>query len=151
MVHPATADGAPWVTFGPMTFRADQLRGGSAPAAAGVVDHRLARRFLISEYRKGRLARHQVCDAHPELLRAARQLGDPASTACPICEEPELVLVTYVFGPRMPKSGRCISRSGELATLNRRAEQLHAYVVEVCRECAWNHLLRVLPVGGRAR
>jgi hypothetical protein len=134
-----------------MSFRADQLRGASGAAGTGVVDHRLARRFLISEYRKGRLARHQVCDAHPELLRAARELGDASHMTCPICEDAKLVLVTYVFGPRLPSFGRCISAKGELAKLNRRADQLSAYVVEVCTGCSWNHLLRVLPLGGQRR
>ncbi len=132
-----------------MTFRADQLR--SPAGGAGVVDHRLARRFLISEYRKGRLARHQVCDAHPELVRAAREVGEETSMTCPICEDDKLVLVTYVFGPRLPAFGRCITKKGELAQLNRRPDQLTAYVVEVCPSCSWNHLLRVLPLGGRRR
>src|SRR5215204_2316450 len=43
-------------------FSAGALRG-----ASGVVDHRLARRHLINEFRRGRLRQDQVCDAHPEL------------------------------------------------------------------------------------
>jgi hypothetical protein len=116
-----------------------------------VVDHRLARRALISEYRKGRLARHQVCDAHPELVRAAREVGSPSSVDCPICEDDKLVLVTYVFGPRLPPFGRCITNARELAQLDKRREPLTAYVVEVCRSCSWHHLLRVLPLGGPKR
>ena len=27
--------------------------------------------------------------------------------------------------------------------------RINAYVVEACVECRWNHLLRVIPVGGR--
>jgi hypothetical protein len=130
-----------------VTFRADQMRG----ARPGVVDYRLVRRGLISEYRKGRLARHQVCDAHPELVRAARELGEPTRVTCPICEETKLVLVTYVFGSRLPAHGRCISRREELTKLNSRTDALTAYVVEVCPLCSWNHLARVFPMGGRAR
>jgi hypothetical protein len=129
-----------------MTFRADQMRG----ARAGVIDYRLARRALISEYRKGRLARHQVCDAHPELVRAARAVGDPTQVLCPICAETNLVLVTYVFGPRLPAFGRCISDRRELTQLGKRREELTAYVVEVCPECSWNHLARFFPMGGRS-
>ena len=81
-------------------------------APAGVVDHRLARRALISEYRKGRLAKHQVCDAHPELVRAGKELGTLTERTCPICEDDKLVLVTYVFGPRLPAFGRCIRPVG---------------------------------------
>jgi len=116
-----------------------------------VVDHRLARRNLIAEFRKGRLAKHQVCDAHPELVRAAREIGDATNVDCPICEDDKLVLVTYVFGPRLPACGRCVSDRRELDKLARRTDQLAAYVVEVCRSCSWHHLLRVLPIGGRPR
>ena len=45
------------------------LRG--AGERRGTVDHGFARRILINEYKRGRLSRDQVCDAHPELIRAA--------------------------------------------------------------------------------
>jgi uncharacterized protein DUF5318 len=139
-------------TLHDVSFRADSLRSGTGSSPrAGVVDHRLARRALISEYRKGRLAKHQVCDAHPELLRAARGIGRETAVDCPICEGDRLVHVTYVFGPRMGPSGRCVSERDELAVLDRRADHFTAYVVEVCRSCEWHHLVRTLPVGGRTR
>jgi Family of unknown function (DUF5318) len=130
-----------------MSFGAGAFRGAST--ARGIVDHRLARRALINEYRRGRLARDQVCDAHPELVRAATNVGEPTRVTCPICEEDVLVLVTYVFGPRLPAQGRCVSDKREMTQLNRRAEDLSAYVVECCRRCRWHHLVRVLPLGGR--
>ena len=58
-----------------------------------------------------------------------------------------LVLVTYVFGPRLPPHGRCISQAGELAKLNKRSEALTAYVVEVCKGCSWHHLTRTFTLG----
>lgn len=128
-------------------FATGNLRGGPV----GVVDHRLARQHLINEFRRGRLAQHQVCDAHPELIRAARALGDPGTVACPICEEAKVVLVTYVFGPRLPSFGRCISSKREMVELNRRSDDLTAYFVEVCPACRWHHLLRVVPIGGKKR
>jgi hypothetical protein len=131
-----------------MSFGTGALRG-AGHALRGIVDHRLARRAVIAEYRKGRLARHQVCDAHPELIRAARQVGRPTDSTCPICEDHKLVLVTYVFGPRLPSHGRCVTTAKEMHQLNRRTDQLAAYVVEVCPDCSWHHLLRVLPIGGR--
>ena len=124
------------------------FRGASRGA---IVDHRLARRSLISEYKKGRLRRDQVCDAHPELLRAARNVGEETKVTCPICEQDKLVLVTYVFGPRLPAHGRVISQPKEAAPFTRGNENYTAYVVEACRKCAWHHLLRVLPIGGRRR
>ena len=130
-----------------MTFAISALRG-----AGGVVDHRLARRHVINEFRRGRLRQDQVCDAHPELIRAAKNIGSEATNGCPICSERSLRLVTYVFGPRLPSHGRCVSTAKELNVLNSRTEELTAYVVEACIDCRWHHLLRVLPVGrGRPR
>jgi len=133
------------VTFGTGAIR------GAGPVRGGIVDHRLVRRALINEYRRGRLRRDQVCDAHPELIRAANNVGEATQITCPICEERKLVLLTYVFGPRLPAHGRVVSTKRELAALNKRTEDLAAYFVEVCPDCKWHHLLRVLPLGGPKR
>lgn len=131
-----------------MSFGPGALQGHAAGVTrGGDVDYRLARAALLAEYRKGRLARHQVCDAHPELLRNAEACGEPSRADCPVCQKVKLTLVTYVFGPRLPPHGRCISFRGELAKLHKRAEPLTAYVVEVCGECRWNHLVRAFPLG----
>ena len=129
-----------------MSFRPDAI--GAAPRPTGVVDYRLARNSIVKEYRRGRLTKLDICDAQPELLRNAQHCGRPAPEPCPICES-DLVLVTYVFGSRLPPSGRCITKLKELATFERAAEERAAYIVEVCRECAWNHLVRSYPVGRR--
>jgi len=143
--RPGLVAGRMLVACDGMTFGVGTLRGN------GVVDHRLARRHLINEFRRGRLRQDQVCDAHPELIRAARNVGSLASIACPICELRELRLVTYVFGPRLPSHGRCVSTKEELAKLDARPDELTAYVVEACVSCRWHHLLRVLPVGSPPR
>jgi hypothetical protein len=128
-----------------MGFTVGALRGGDRPR--GIVDHRLARRMLINQVRVGRIGVDQVCDAHPELIRAARNVGTETTTPCPICEAADLRIVTYVFGPRLPAHGRCVSTAAELRQLSNRPDELTAYVVEACVECRWHHLLRVLPVG----
>ena len=97
----------------------------------------------------GRVPLEQVCDAHPELIRAAANVGTQTSSTFPICEQTELRLVTYVFGPRIGPQGRCVSTAKEMRELNSRTDELNAYVVEACTECRWHHLLRVLPIGGR--
>ena len=126
------------------------MRGGGP----GEIDYRLARHSVISEYRKGRVARHEVCDAHPELVRAARELGEPTSIDCPVCEEVKVVLVTYVFGPKLPSFGRCITTKKELMSIARKPGEFTAYVVEVCPDCSWNHLARTFlltPARGTTR
>lgn len=122
-----------------MAFRADQLRGADSP---GEIDYRLARHAVLSEFRKGRIARHEICDAHPELARAAREVGEPTSLTCPVCEDAKVVLVSYVFGPRLPAFGRCITSRKELQAIAGRSGSFSCYVVEVCPECRWNHLAR---------
>ena len=129
-----------------MSISVGDLRGVRSGRAQ--IDHRLERRALILEYRKGRLRQDQVCDAHPELIRAAKNVGTETSTPCPICDEDSLRLVTYVFGPRLPAHGKCVTTAKELRALDRRNEELSAYLVEACVACHWHHLRTVLPVGG---
>ena len=82
------------------------------------------------------------------LIRAAKNVGTEASTPCPICDEDQLRLVTYVFGPRLPAHGKCVTTAKELRALDRRNDELSAYLVEACVACHWHHLRSVLPVGG---
>lgn len=126
-----------------MSFRPEALRGtGGGTEVGGQVDYRLARNVVISEFRKGRLSRLDVCDAHPELLRAAVNCGEVTREDCPVCEEVKVRLVSYVFGPGLSASGTCITSKRELARLSRGRRQLTCYVVEVCPDCSWNHLAR---------
>jgi hypothetical protein len=137
-----------------MTFRPEAIRGAHSSgsgSAGGVIDYRLARRNVISEFRKGRLARHDVCDAHPELRRAAEQVATPTQERCPICADDDVVLVTYAFGPRLPAHGRCITTRAEIDKLERQAGPFACYVVEVCPTCAWNHLAQTYQLGRAAR
>jgi len=103
--------------------------------------------MLINQVRLGRVSRTEVCDAHPELIRAARNVGTETSADCPICEDDKLRIVTYVFGHRIPASGKCVTTKQELQQLGVKSDgELTAYVVEACPECRWHHLLRVLPL-----
>jgi len=120
---------------------------GAPSGTAGEIDYRLARRHLVAEYHRGRLARHEVCDAHSELVRAAREVGTPTSEPCPICAEHDLVLVSYVFGPKLPAFGRCVTTAAELRAFTRqKTGSFVCYVVEVCPACHWNHLARTFSL-----
>ncbi len=123
------------------------LEGLQTTPTGGQVEYALARNAVVREYRKGRLSRLDVCDAHPELLRAARNLGRPTGEQCPICEDADLVDVTFVFGARLPSGGRCVAAASELERYWRRKDPVVCYVVEVCAECSWNHLARMYPAG----
>ena len=133
-----------------MSFRPEALRGAGAGAeVGGDVDYRLARNMAVSEFHKGRLSRLDLCDAQPELLRAATNVGEETREDCPICEEVKVRLVSYAFGSRLPPSGTCVTSKGELAKLSKGGRELRCYVVEVCPSCSWNHLARSFTVAPR--
>ncbi len=128
-----------------MSFRPEDI-GGAGASPAGQIDYRLVRRHTVDEFRRGRLGRRDICDAHPELLRAARGIGRPGQPhECPICDESSLVLVSFAFGANLPAHGRVVDTHKEMTKLSRRREESTCYVVEVCPECAWNHLVRAFP------
>jgi hypothetical protein len=108
----------------------------------GRIDYRMQRRALLTEISAGRRARDEVCDAHPDLLRAGVHIGSPVTDPCPLCDGDGLVHVTYVFegkGPRS-QSGRAVPRES-LARHAQRHGDLTVYTVEVCTGCQWHHLV----------
>ena len=113
----------------------------------GQVDYSLARKAVLRALESGRVARREVCDAHPDLLRAAGYSGDPVASPCPVCGGAELRLVSYVFSDELPKreNGRLWPRE-ELAPLLK-LEEARLYTVEVCLDCSWNHLRSQLVLG----
>jgi hypothetical protein len=116
------------------------------------VDYSLARRSVLLAFRCGQVSRLDICDAHPDLLRAARSMGEVTTTECPICDSGTLVLVSYVFSDELPKreNGRTWPRD-DLGPLLKFGE-VRLYTVEVCPDCSWNHLRSQLTMGrGRSR
>jgi hypothetical protein len=114
--------------------------GSTHRAQLGAVDYTLQKRALLRDARAGLLALTDLCDAHPELVRAARHVGEPTQRDCPICAKDKLVLLAYVYGDGLKtENGRVWS----LATGMKMAAAhpgACCYVVEVCRACNWNHL-----------
>jgi hypothetical protein len=121
-------------------------RADARLAPMGTVDYRLARNLVVSQYKRGELTRLDVCDAHPELLRAALGAGQESGEECPICQGTELRHVWYVFGHRLPAGGRCVASKRDLTKLASRGGRVYCYVVEVCPACAWNHVARAFPL-----
>lgn len=116
---------------------------------SGIVEYGLVRHRLVESLRKGKVRREDVCDAHPELLRAAQHLGRPTDHACPVCDAAATREVTYVFGSKLPPGGTCPSTKAELARLERREEPVVCYAVEACTSCGFHHLVRKWQAGGR--
>ena len=118
------------------------------PVTGPSVDYRLARRSAIASVRRGSLDTNDVCDAHPELLRAARNIGRACDQPCPVCSHDSLKLVRYVDGAGLKRdNGRVVYPEDWLTDLATRHEQFTCYVVEVCIDCAWNHLVRAYQAG----
>lgn len=138
-------------TLAAVSFRPESIGGVGPSPAPGQIDYRLVRRYTVDQFRRGRLSRREVCDAHPELLRVARNVGRASEQECPICDEAPLVFVSFAFGSGLPSSGKVVDTRRELARLARRHDESTCYVVEVCPGCSWNHLVRTFPVGGGSR
>lgn len=114
------------------------------------IDYALARRATIRDFERGQLPRTDLCDAHPELLRAARHLGSETDTCCPVCGDGHTRRVLYAYGDSLKTAnGRALTGTDELDKLATRHDEFACYVVEVCVECGWNYLLRTFLVGRR--
>jgi hypothetical protein len=112
-------------------------------AVPSVTDYALARRAVLRDFRSGALTRLDVCDAHPELMRAAQNIGVVINDQCPVCGESNLRLVKYVYGDKLKQAnGRAISTNAELMRLGASCDEFACYDVEVCLDCRWNHLRR---------
>ena len=108
----------------------------------GRIDYRMQRRALLRDVAAGLRPREDVCDAHPDLVRAGIHIGSGVADECPMCATTALAHVTYVFdgkGTRNP-GGRAVPRES-LARQAERHGDLTVYTVEVCTACHWHHLV----------
>jgi hypothetical protein len=118
------------------------------PPSGPVVDYRLARRSVLQSLRRGALSTTDVCDAHPELLRAGKNIGEEASSLCPVCSHDSLRWVRYVYGDELKRNnGRVVYPAEWLSELARAHDHFTCYLVEVCVDCSWNHLVRAYSAG----
>ena len=114
----------------------------------GIVDYSLAKRALVSRFRRGELLRNDLCDAHPELLRAARHIGHAVDEPCPVCEGANLREIRYVFGDDLRHlSGRVVYPDDWIDELVRDFDEFRCYTIEVCTDCSWNHLVTCTVLG----
>lgn len=125
-------------------------RPGRGRKPSPVIDYSLAKRAVLIDFRRGVLNRIDICDAHPELMRAARNIGRPLARPCPVCSKEGLRKVSYVFGDQLKQlSGRVVYPDGWVRELSSSYDEFRCYVVEVCIECSWNHLSACYLLGRR--
>lgn len=116
----------------------------------GKTDYTLAKRALLAEFRRGLLTRTDLCDAHPELMRAAKNIGREVPRPCPVCSEDTLREVSYVYGDQLKQlSGRVVYPAGWVDELRAAHDEFRRYDIEVCVSCAWNHLAACTLMGRR--
>ncbi|MER3396039.1 MAG: hypothetical protein C4318_01045 [Acidimicrobiia bacterium] len=112
-----------------------------------VVDYTFAKNDVIRRFRTGRISKADICDAHPELVRAASSLGSDASQRCPVCRERKLKRVSYAFGPSLRRYNGRICTPDKMEFLISKHDEFVCYEVEVCIGCYWNHLVRSFVTG----
>lgn len=116
----------------------------------GRIDYRMARRATLRDVRQGLRGRSDVCDAHPDLVRAGRHIGEVVKKNCPLCDTEGLRHVTYIF-PTWGKTknrGQAVPRAS-VGNFRKRFGDLAVYTVEVCIDCKWHHLVEKLDVVAR--
>ena len=119
------------------------MHASTLTAVPSVTDYALARRAVLRDFRSGALTRLDVCDAHPELMRAAQNIGvrhrRPVPGVRRVQPAPREV--------RLRRQAQAGQRPGhqntaELAKLGASCDEFACYDVEVCLDCQWNHLRR---------
>ena len=81
-----------------------------------------------------------ACDADPYLMRAAKWHGLRVERPCPVCKKISLVEIRYTFGDQLGQFSGRIKSIDELTEMESEFGEFRVYVVEVCRDCSWNHL-----------
>lgn len=112
-----------------------------------VVDYALRRRALLARVHAGQVGVMEVCDAHPYLLRAARFHGQTSDVTCPVCRKEQLTQVNWVYGEELRHVSGSARSTGELTRMAAVHAEFSVHVVEVCRTCGWNHLVRSYVLG----
>src|SRR5918999_1739085 len=121
-----------------------------SPPRSPTVDYSLARRASLAAVRRGAPGAPPRRGPPPGAVRAAKNIGEPIDARCPICSHDTLKWVRYVYGDELKSNnGRVVYPAEWLAELASAHDQFTCYVVEVCIDCAWNHLIRSYLAGRR--
>jgi len=118
------------------------------------VSHALKRRATLEAMHRPQalLAGLDPCDADPLLIRSALHHGALAGRDCPVCASSRLTLLNYVFGEQLGQYSGRIKSVDELVEMEGEFGEFKVYVVEVCPDCGWNHMIETFLLGdGRRR
>ena len=112
-----------------------------------VIDYSLIRRATLESLFRGGTHSSDACDADPYLLRAAKFHGAKTDRACPVCRKKGLVELNYTFGEQLGQYSGRIKALDELEAMAHEYGEFRVYVVEVCRDCGWNHIISSYLLG----
>jgi hypothetical protein len=110
----------------------------------GFIDYSLDKRATLLALFRGVV---DACDADPYLMRAAKFHGEKAGRNCPVCKKDALVELRYTFGDQLGQYSGRIKSPVELIEMEKEFGEFSVYIVEVCRECSWNHLCSTYILG----
>ena len=108
------------------------------------IDYTLDKRATLTGLFRGVV---DACDADPYLMRAAKYHGEKVDRKCPVCKKSELVELRCTFGDQLGQFSGRIKSPQELAAMESEFGEFSVYVVEVCRDCSWNHLCSTFILG----
>jgi hypothetical protein len=108
------------------------------------IDYSLDKRATLMALFRGVV---DACDADPYLMRAAKWHGDKVNRNCPVCKKEELVELRYTFGEQLGQFSGRIKSPKELVEMEHEFGEFTVYIVEVCRNCSWNHLCASYMLG----
>ena len=113
------------------------------------VDYSLQRRRTLEELRGALriMVSHEALDADPLLVRAALHHGELTNRRCPIKDCGRLITLNYTFGDQLGQYSGRIKTPEELEKMENEYGEFTVYVVEVCPECGWNHVIESFVLG----
>ena len=113
------------------------------------VDYSLQRRRTLEELQGAlrTMVSHDALDADPMLIRAALHHGTLCDTRCPVNNCRPLLRLNYTFGDQLGQYSGRIKSDDELDIMENEYGEFTVYVVEVCAECGWNHVIESYQLG----
>ena len=113
------------------------------------VDYGLQRRRTLEEIQGAlrTMVSHDALDADPLLIRSALHHGDLTERRCPVNNCGRLLTLNYTFGDQLGQYSGRIKSAEELARMENEYGEFTVYVVEVCPECGWNHVVESYVLG----
>jgi len=111
------------------------------------IDYSLSKRRTLIALFQGSASAMDACDADPYLRRAAKHHGELTNRPCPVCKKLKIVELRYAFGDQLGQYSGRIKNQKELVEMQSEYGEFRVYVVEICTDCHWNHLVESFLLG----